>query len=83
MLYKADDEEVKSSPKPERSEEVTSIINHFELSEGALNVKILQNIYLKNLRFLSHEPEIAIANLEKVLILSDYLCGPSIKYKQS
>jgi len=63
------------------SEEVKSIMDHFEMAEGALNLKILQNLYMKNLRFLSYDPETSIANLKKVLVLSDFLCGPTINFK--
>ena len=48
-----------------------------------LNVKILMNIYMKNLRFISHDPENAIENLKKVLELSTHVCGPDVKYKHS
>jgi len=54
-----------------------------QLSEGVVNVKILYNVYMKNLRFLPYDPETAIENLKKVLLLSDWLCGPQIKYKHS
>lgn len=64
-------------------EEVQAIMNDFDLTEGVLNIKILSNIYLKNLRFLSYDPEQAISNLKKVLKLSEFLCGPDIKYKFS
>ena len=58
-------------------------MDEFELKKGVLNVKILGNIYIKNLRFLSYDPEQAIENLKKVLILSEFLCGPEIKFKHS
>ncbi len=63
------------------SEEVKSIMDHFDMGEGALNLKILQNVYMKNLRFLSYDPETAVANLKKVLVLSEFLCGPTINFK--
>ena len=48
-----------------------------------LNIKILNNIYMKNLRFLSYDPETAIVNLEKVLILSTHVSGEAVNYKHS
>ena len=65
------------------SQEVKDVMDHFDLSEGALNLKILQNVYMKNLRFISYDPENSIANLEKVLVLSNFLCGPTIQFKYS
>ena len=38
---------------------------------------------MKNLRFLSYDPNVGAANLEKTLKLSEFLCGPTIKYKWS
>lgn len=37
---------------------------------------------MKNLRFLSYDPRTAVENLKKVLVLSEWLCGPTIKFKQ-
>ena len=65
------------------SEEVKAVMDHFEMGEGALNLKILQNVYMKNLRFISYDPETAIENLKKVLVLSNFLCGPTIQFKYS
>ena len=62
----------------EQSEEVRQIMNDFDLSESVLNVKILTNVYMKNLRFVSYDPESSVANLKKILKLSDYLCGPKV-----
>ena len=56
----------------------------FNLSESVLNVKILQNLYTKNLRFITYDPEQGIANLEKVMKLSTFLCSgcpPTLKLK--
>ena len=36
---------------------------------------------MKNLRFLSYDPKTAVENLKKVLVLSEWLCGPTIKFK--
>ena len=58
-------------------------MEEFELVEEALNVKVLMNIYMKNLRFISHDPEHAIENLKKVIILSTHVCGEDVKYKHS
>ena len=41
------------------------------------------NIYMKNLRFISHDPENAIENLKKIIVLSTHVCGVDIKYKHS
>ena len=51
--------------------------------DGVLNVKILMNLYMKNLRFISHDPETAIENLKKILMLSTHICGSNVKYKHS
>ena len=64
-------------------EEIRAIMEEFELVEEALNVKVLMNIYMKNLRFISHDPEHAIENLKKVIILSTHVCGEDVKYKHS
>jgi len=58
-------------------------MEHFDLVDGILNTKIISNLYMKNLRFVSHDPETAIANLKKVLVLSTHLCGEDIKFKHS
>ena len=58
-------------------------MEEFELVEEALNVKVLMNIYMKNLRFISHDPEHSIENLKKVIILSTHVCGEDVKYKHS
>ena len=68
---------------PEVPEEVRAIMEEFELVEEALNVKVLMNIYMKNLRFISHDPETSIENLKKVIILSSHVCGEDVKYKHS
>lgn len=64
-------------------EEIRAIMEEFELVEEALNVKVLMNIYMKNLRFISHDPEHSIENLKKVIILSTHVCGEDVKYKHS
>lgn len=64
--------------------EVREVFDHFELGDGGvINLEILQNIYIKNLRFLAYDPVVAIDNLKKFLVLSDFICGPAIKYKHS
>ena len=50
-------------------------MDYFSITDCVLNIKVLSNIYLKNLRFLPYDPEGAIANLKKVLQLSEWLCG--------
>lgn len=63
---------------------VREVYDHFELGDGGvINLEILQNIYIKNLRFLSYDPIVAIENLKKFLVLSDFVCGASLKYKHS
>ena len=64
------------------TEEIRTIMREFGIPD-VLNVKILINLYMKNLRFISHEPENAIENLKKVLVLSTHVCGPDVKYKHS
>ena len=56
-------------------------MDYFSLTDCVLNIKVLSNIYLKNLRFLPYDPEGAIANLKKVLQLSEWLCGRETQYK--
>ena len=58
-------------------------MDEFELVEEALNVKVIMNIYMKNLRFISHDPENAIENLKKVITLSTHVCEEDVKYKHS
>ena len=58
-------------------------MEHFDLSETLVNVKVLHNIYIKNIRFMAYEPETCIENFKKVLVLSEWLCGPEIMYKNS
>ena len=65
----------------EYPENIKAIMTDFDVE--VLNIKILNNIYMKNLRFLSYDPETAIVNLEKVLILSTHVSGESVNYKHS
>ena len=66
-----------------QTDEVRQIMEEFDLADGILNIKIISNVYMKNLRFVSHDPVIAIANLKKIIILSTHLCGENIKFKHS
>lgn len=63
--------------------DVKNALEHFYLADCTFNVKVLSNIYLKNLRFLPFDPETAITNLKKILTLSEWLCGREIQYKVS
>ena len=56
-------------------------MDYFSITDCVLNIKVLSNIYLKNLRFLPYDPEGAITNLKKVLQLSEWLCGRETQYK--
>ena len=72
-----------SDKQQQASEEVKAVLEHFDLSDQMVNVKVLHNVYIKNLRFMSYDPETGMENLKKVLILSDWLLGPEIAYKHS
>ena len=58
-------------------------MSELDLGEEVLNIKIILNIYIKNLRFISYDPEQVIENLKKIMTLCEFLCGPNIKFKHS
>ena len=60
----------------EMPENIKSIMQEFNIE--AVNVKVICNIYMKNLRFLSYDPETAIEKLKKVLVLSSFVVGESV-----